>query len=327
MSAQPVSTPFDGADAKPAARQRRAQWILFGVMVAALIVAPFFLYPVFLMKLLCFALFACAFNLLTGHTGLLSFGHAAFFGVGAYAGGWIARTWGLSTELSILGGGAVGAVLGLVFATIAIRRQGLQFALITLALAQVVYFVCEHAEFTGGENGLQQIPRGKLFGLIDLSGDMAMYIFVAALFLLGFAVIYRILHSPTGQVLRAIRFNEARAVSLGYSVDLYKILVFTLSAALSGVAGATKSIVFGVATLTDVHFAMSGEVLLMAILGGLGTMFGPVIGALLVLVIESLVAPYGAWSMVAQGALFIVCVLMFSEGLAGELAARLKSEI
>ncbi len=295
------------------------------VMVAAIVIAPFIgLYPVFLMKAMCFALFACAFNLLIGYVGLLSFGHAAYFGMGAYVTAYAARSWGLTPELAVVAGGLTGAALGLVFGWIAIRRQGIYFALITLALAQMVFFLCVQAPFTGGEDGIQQVPRGMLFGLVDLRPDMAMYWFVAGVFLLGFLLIHRIVHSPFGQVLKAIRDNEARATSLGYRTDDYTLLAFVLSAALAAAAGGTKSLVFGLATLTDVHWTMSGEVVLMTLLGGLGTLFGPALGALVVVTRQNYLAEFGAWVTVTQGVIFVICVLAFRRGIIGVLANRLR---
>ncbi len=294
-------------------------------MVALIVAAPFIgLYPVFLMKAMCFALFACAFNLLIGYVGLLSFGHAAYFGMGAYVTAYTAKTWGLTPELAIVAGGLTGAALGVVFGWIAIRRQGIYFAMITLALAQMVYFLCVQAPFTGGEDGIQQVPRGRLFGLIDLHADMTMYWLVAVVFLLGFLLIHRIVHSPFGQVLKAIRDNEPRATSLGYRTDDYKLLAFVLSAALAAVAGGTKSLVFGIATLTDVHWTMSGEVVLMTLLGGLGTLFGPAVGAVVVVTMQNYLAEFGAWVTVTQGVIFVICVLAFRRGIIGVLANRLR---
>jgi branched-chain amino acid transport system permease protein len=294
------------------------------IMVVLIAVAPFVLYPIFLMKVLCVALFACAFNLLIGYVGLMSFGHAAFYGMGSYITAYAAKEWGLSPELAILTGGALGAALGLVFGLLAIRRQGLYFAMITLALAQMVYFFCLQAPFTGGENGIQQVPRGRLFGLISLQPDMAMYWTTAAIFLLGFLLIYRVVHSPFGQVLKAIRENEPRATSLGYDVDRYKLIAFILSATLTGIAGGTKALVFGIATLTDVNFTTSGDIVLTALVGGLGTIFGPVVGALILTAMENYLAQFGSWVTVTQGVIFVVCVLAFRRGIVGELAGRLK---
>jgi branched-chain amino acid transport system permease protein len=303
----------------------RAQALALLVMVALIIVAPGVLYPVFLMKVLCFGLFASAFNLLIGYVGLLSFGHAAYFGMGSYVAAWTAKYWGFSAELSILAGGAVGAAIGLVFGWLAIRRQGIYFAMITLALSQMIYFFCvEAASFTGGEDGIQQVPRAPLFGLIPMQDDMALYWLVAGIFLAGFLLIHRIVHSPFGQVLKAIRENEPRAISLGYRVDDYKLLAFVLSAFLAGVAGGTKSQVFGIATLTDVHWSMSGEVVLMTLLGGIGTIFGPIMGALVFGGLETYLAQFGDWVTVTQGAIFIACVIAFRRGIIGEVGARLR---
>jgi branched-chain amino acid transport system permease protein len=298
----------------------RAQAVAFVAMVVILIVSPFVLYPVFLMKVLCFALFACAFNLLIGYVGLLSFGHAAFFGMGSYVGAWTAKNWGLSAELSILLGGLTGASLGVVVGWLAIRRQGIYFAMITLALSQMVYFFCLQAPFTGGEDGIQQVPRAPLFGFLSTQSDLAAYALVAGLFLIGFLFIHRVVHSPFGQVLKAIRENEPRAISLGYRVDDYKLVAFVLSCFLAGAAGGMKSLVFGIATLTDVHWSMSGEVVLMTLLGGLGTIFGPVVGALIVDGMENYLAQFGAWVTVTQGVIFVACVLLFRRGVIGEIA-------
>jgi branched-chain amino acid transport system permease protein len=291
-----------------------------------LVVAPFVVYPVFLMKVMCFALFACAFNLLIGFGGLLSFGHAMFLGTAGYVCAHAAKVWGFPPELAIVTGTAASAALGLLTGLLAIRRQGIYFAMITLALAQMLFFFYLQAPFTHGEDGIQAVPRGKLFGFIDLSNVYAMYFTVFAIFIGGFLLIYRVIHSPFGQVLKAIRENEPRAVSLGYSADRYKLLAFVLSAALSGLAGATKAIVFQLASLTDVHWTMSGEVVLMVLLGGLGTVFGPVIGALVIIGMENYLSQFGAWVTIAQGAIFVVCVLTFRRGIVGELAARFGAE-
>lgn len=305
----------------------RAQLTALGLLVVALAVGPFVLYPVFLMKLLCFALFACAFNLLIGYVGLLSFGHAAYFGMGGYLAGHAAKVWGLTPELSIIVGGLAAAALGLPAGWLAIRRAGIYFAMITLALAQMIYFFCVQAPFTGGEDGIQAIPRGRLFGVVDLSNDMAMYWMVAAIFLIGFLLIHRIIHSPYGQVLKSIRENEPRAISLGYRTEDYKLLAFVLSAMLAGVAGATKSLVFGIATLTDVHWSMSGEVVLMSLVGGLGTIFGPMVGAAVIVTMQNYLAEMGAWVTVIQGGIFVACVLVFRRGLVGEIGHLLKVKL
>ena len=302
----------------------RPQAIAFLLLVAFMAVSPFFLYPVFLMKVLCFALFACAFNLLIGYVGLLSFGHAAYFGMGGYLAGHAAKVWGFSPELSILIGGAVGAALGLVIGWIAIRRQGIYFAMITLAFAQMVYFFCVQAPFTGGEDGIQSIPRGKFLGMVDLSADLTMYWLTAGIFLLGFLLIHRIVHSPFGMVLKSIRENEPRATSLGYRTDDYKLMAFVLSAGLAGVAGGLKSIVFGIATLTDVFWTMSGEVVLMSLVGGLGTIFGPVVGAAVIITMQNYLAEFGAWVTVIQGVIFVLCVLAFRRGVVGEIGNWLR---
>jgi branched-chain amino acid transport system permease protein len=306
-------------DAAPALR-----YAGFGVLVVAGIVAPFVAYPIFVMTALCFALFACAFNLLLGFVGLLSFGHAAFFGWSAYIAAHTAKVWGWTPELAILAGTAVAAVLGLVVGWLAIRRHGIYFAMITLALAQMTYFFALQAPFTGGEDGIQAIPRGHLFGLISLGQPLVMYYFVLAVFLVGFFLIYRAVHSPFGQVLKAIRENEARAVSLGYKVHHYKLLAFVLSAALAGLAGGTKALVMQFATLTDVHWHTSGDVVLMTLLGGMGTIFGPVVGAFLVLALRNYLAGYGGWVTVIIGVIFVACVLLFRRGIVGELARLLK---
>ena len=293
------------------------------VVLAGLLAAPFLLYPVFLMKVLCFALFACAFNLLIGFGGLLSFGHAAFFGSAAYVTAHTVKVWGLPPELGILLGTAASAFLGLVFGGIAIRRQGIYFAMITLALSQMVFFLALQLPFTHGEDGIQGVPRGVLFGIFDLSNPMAMYYTVLAVFLIGFAIIWRAVHSPFGQVLKAIRENEPRAVSLGYRTDRYKLVAFVLSATLAGLAGGTKAIVFQLASLTDVTWQMSGEVVLMTLLGGMGTLLGPVVGAGLVVTLESYLASTSLPVPVVIGCIFVVCVLVFRRGIAGEIQARL----
>jgi len=290
------------------------------IMVVLLVLAPFVVYPVFLMKMLCFALFACAFNLLIGYVGLLSFGHALFFGGAAYLAAHAARVWGLPFELAVLTGTATAAVLGLVVGWLAIRRQGIYFAMITLALAQMFYFYCLRAKFTGGEDGIQGVPRGKLLGVVPLDSNLSMYFVVLGIFLLGFLFIFRVIHSPFGQVLKAVRENEARATSLGYKADHYKLIAFVLSAVLSGLAGSTKSIVFQLASLTDVNWPTSGEVILMVLLGGLGTIFGPVVGAVVIVVVENYLAQLGGWVPVVQGALFVLCVLSFRRGIVGELS-------
>ncbi len=300
--------------------------ITYVVLLALLLVAPLIgLYPVFVMKLLCFALFACAFNLLLGFTGLLSFGHAAFFGSGAYVAAWLIKAQGWPPELAMLAAIAAAAFLGLLFGLVAIRRQGIYFAMITLALAQMVYFICLQAPFTGGEDGLQGVPRGRLFGLLALESDTMMYYLLVVIFVACFLAIGRIVTSPFGQVLKMIRENEPRAVSLGYEVDRYKLLAFVLSAGLAGLAGALKTLVMGFATLTDVHWSMSGEVILMSLLGGVGTFFGPVVGAGIVIALQDTLADkVGSWVTVIIGAIFVVCVLAFRKGVVGELDAFME---
>jgi branched-chain amino acid transport system permease protein len=302
--------------------------VLYIVLLLLACAAPFVVYPIFLMKCLCFALFACAFNLLIGFTGLLSFGHAMFFGFAAYVCGHAAKVWGLTPEVSILLGTASGAAIGYVVGWLAVRRQGIYFAMITLALSQMIYFICVQAPFTYAEDGIQSIPRGKLFGLISLANDTVMYFFVLAVFIFGFWLIYRTIHSPFGQVLKSIRENEPRALSLGYDVDKYKLVAFVISAALAGMAGATKSLSLGLATLTDVSWQMSGEVVLMTLLGGMGTILGPALGASIIVTMQNYLAGFGSWVNIIMGATFVVCVLAFRRGIVGEiahfLAARAK---
>jgi branched-chain amino acid transport system permease protein len=305
----------------------RHQRVAFALMVAVLAIAPFVVYPVFPMKVMCFALFACAFNLLLGYGGLMSFGHAMFFGTAGYVCAHAAKVWGLQPEFALLLGIGAAVLLGAVVGMIAIRRQGIYFAMITLALSQMVYFFYLQAPFTYGEDGIQNVPRGRLFGLIDLSNIMTMYFAVLAIFVAGFLVIYRVIHSPFGQVLKTIRENEMRATSLGYDINRYKLLAFLLSAALAGLAGSTKALVFGLASLTDVHWTMSGEVVLMTLLGGLGTIFGPVVGALIIVGMENYFAQLGAWVTVAQGGIFIICVLAFRRGVIGEIGHYLKKPL
>ena len=297
--------------------------ITYIVLLALALAAPFLgFYPVFVMKLLCFALFACAFNLLLGFTGLLSFGHAAFFGSAAYVAGWFIKAQGWTPELGMLAGTVVAGLIGLLVGLVAIRRQGIYFAMITLAIAQMVYFICLQAPFTGGEDGLQGVPRGKLFGLISLENDTSLYYVVLAVFVLSFLFISRIVNSPFGQVLKMIRENEPRAISLGYQVDRYKLLAFVLSAALTGLAGSMKTLVMGFATLSDVHWSMSGEVILMTLLGGVGTFFGPVLGSGIVIALQNLLADkVGSWVTVIIGVIFVLCVLAFRKGVVGELQA------
>ncbi|MFZ0066237.1 MAG: branched-chain amino acid ABC transporter permease [Pseudolabrys sp.] len=309
---------------KPSALRTQSETVAFGVMVAALVIAPFVTYPLFLMQAMCFALFASAFNLLVGYVGLLSFGHALYFGWASYLSAHAAKVWGLTPELAILTGTATAAILGLIAGSLAIRRQGIYFAMITLALAQMMFFFAVQAKFTGGEDGIQGVPRGHLFGLIDLRNEMTMYAVVLIIFLAGFMFIYRIIHSPFGEVLKAIRENEARAISLGYKTERYKLAAFVLSATIAGAAGATKAIVLQLASLTDVNWPMSGEVVLMTLVGGLGTIFGPVAGAFVILVMQFKLAPIGEWVLVIQGAIFVACVLLFRRGIVGELAHLLR---
>jgi branched-chain amino acid transport system permease protein len=283
--------------------------------------APFLVYPVFAMNVLCLALFASAFNLLLGYTGLLSFGHAAFFGSAAYVTGYAAKVWGLPTELAVLSGIVVAMALGAVIGSLAIRRAGIYFAMITLGFAQLVYFLVVQTSWTGGEDGLQGIPRGKALGVIPLDHPLTMYYFVFFAFLGGFWVIWRAIHSPFGHVLRAVRENEPRALSLGYDVDRYKLVAFVLSAALSGLAGALKVLVLQFASLSDVRWQFSGEVVLMTLLGGMGTVVGPSVGALLVVSLENYLADVGSWVTVITGGVFVVCVLAFRRGIVGEVRA------
>jgi branched-chain amino acid transport system permease protein len=306
--------------ARDSIRRSRITWL---VVLALLVAAPFLgVYPVFMMKALCYAIFACAFNLLLGYTGLLSFGHAAFLGAAAYSTGWLVRTAGWTPELGVLAGTAIAALLGLVIGLIAIRREGIYFAMITLAMAQMVYFVCLQAPFTGGEDGLQGVPRGKLFGLISLHDDLLLYFIVLAVFVAVFLFIIRVVHSPYGQVLKAIRENEPRAVSLGYDVDRYKLLAFVLSTALAGLAGSMKTVVLGFASLSDAHWGMSGEVVLMTLLGGMGTFAGPVLGAFTIIGLQNFLSDrVGSWINVIIGAIFVVCVVAFRRGFVGELLA------
>lgn len=309
-----------GALAPPGISLRRLPVGLL-VGLAALVVAPALVYPVFLMKALCFAMFACAFNLMIGYGGLLSFGHAAFFGTGSYVCAHAAKAWGLSPELSIAFGAVTSAALGAVIGGVAIRRQGIYFSMITLALAQTVFFYCLQAKFTHGEDGIQAVPRGRLLGFIDLASDLRMYYFVLFVFVLVFLVILRIVHSPFGRILVSVRENEPRAISLGYDAAHYKFLVFVLSAGLAGVAGATKALSLQLATLVDVHWTMSGDVVLMSLIGGLGTLVGPVLGAFSTTALQNYLARFGAWVTIIQGLVFILCVLLFREGIVGSFAS------
>jgi branched-chain amino acid transport system permease protein len=312
----------------------------YTAVLLGLLIAPFVLYPVLLMKILCFALFACAFNLLIGFTGLLSFGHAAFFGGAAYITGHVLKVWGVPFELGLLIGTAFAAATGWLIGGLAIRRQGIYFTMITLALAQMLFFVFLQAPFTGGEDGLQSIPRGYLLGVIDLRNDLTMYYVVLAIMVATFALIMRIIHSPFGQVLKAVRENEPRATSLGYEVARYKLLAFVLSAALAGLAGSVKAVVLGFGTLSDVHWSMSGLVVLMTLVGGMGTLFGPVLGAIIIIALENKLGDVGSWLAqvteiewfntlgesvtMVTGLIFVVCVLAFRRGIIGELAARMR---
>jgi branched-chain amino acid transport system permease protein len=320
--------------------------VAFAVLLAVLVLAPlppFSVYPVDLMRALCLALFACAFNLLIGYGGLLSFGHAMFFGWAGYVAAHLAKIgvvslpyWAgewqwlviqlppLTPELAILGGTAFAALLGFVAGSLAIRRQGIYFAMITLALSQMMFFFAVQAKFTGGEDGIQAVPRGRLFGVIDLADNMAMYAFVAVVFVAGFLFIYRIVHSPFGEVLKAIRENEPRAISLGYKTDRYKLMAFVLSATLAGLAGATKAIALGLASLSDVEWQFSGEVVLMTLVGGLGTIFGPVVGAAIIVAMQTKLVSFGQWVTIIQGVIFVACVLAFRRGIIGEFAALLR---
>jgi branched-chain amino acid transport system permease protein len=342
----PIATSATALAAPP--ERRWSEMVAFLVMVAALAVAPYYIYPMFIMQALCFALFACAFNLLIGYGGLLSFGHALYFGWASYIAAHLAKvgtisfpiwygspTWHwvtiplppLPPELAILGGTLAGAVLGLIAGSVAIRRQGIYFSMITLALAQMMYFFALQAKFTGGEDGIQGVPRGMLFGFIDLKNQSAMYLTALAIFIAGFLLIYRIIHSPFGEVLKAIRENEPRAISLGYKTDRYKLVAFVLSAALAGLAGSTKAIVLQIASLTDVNWPMSGEVVLMALVGGLGTVFGPVAGAFILIAMQNYLAQVGEWVTVIQGVIFVLCVLLFRRGVVGELAYLLRIKL
>ncbi len=319
-----AATPVTAPAAQTSSRSVVAAFV---VMVVLLLIAPVFIYPLFLMKALCFALFACAFNLLLGYVGLLSFGHALYFGWASYVSAYAAKAWGFNPEFAILAGALTATVLGLIAGSLAIRRQGIYFAMITLALAQMMYFFAVQAPFTGGEDGIQAVPRGYLFGFINLNDPVNMYGLVLAIFLAGFLMIYRIIHSPFGEVLKAIRENETRAISLGYKTERYKLVAFVLSAGFAGLAGGTKAIVFQLASLTDVDWPMSGEVVLMALVGGLGTVFGPVVGAVVVVAMQNYLAQAGQWVLVIQGVIFVACVLLFRRGIVGELANRLRIKL
>ena len=320
MADTPDSTVHQTASTRPL-------WVAMAVMVAVLACAPLVVYPVFLMKVMCFALFACAFNLLIGFGGLLSFGHAMFLGTAGYAAAHATKAWGWNPEWAVLFATLCSTGLAVVVGLLAIRRQGIYFAMITLALSQMVFFFYLQAPFTGGEDGIQAVPRGQLLGVIDLADNTAMYVFVMTMFLIGFGAIWRIVHSPFGQVLKAIRENEQRALSLGYDTDLYKLVAFILSGTFAGMAGGLKSLVFQLASLTDVHWSMSGEVVLMTLVGGMGTLFGPVVGAAVIVTMQNYLAQLGAWVTVVQGAIFVVCVLAFRRGIIGELANWLKKPL
>jgi branched-chain amino acid transport system permease protein len=295
--------------------------MIFAGLVVLAVLAPAVVYPIFLMKVLCFALFALAFNLLIGYVGLLSFGHAMFFGGAAYIAAHTIKAWGWTPELGILAGTVCAALLGLVTGLLAIRRQGIYFAMVTLALAQMVFFFCVQAPFTHGEDGIQAVPRSAALGLIDTGKDLNLYYIVLAIFVFGFLVVWRTIHSPFGQILKAIRENEPRAISLGYRVDQYKLLAFVLSAALAGMAGATKAVVFQLASLTDVAWQMSGEVVLMTLVGGMGTVFGPIVGAGVIVTMQNYLAGFGEWVLVIQGAIFVIVVMAFRKGIVGEIQA------
>ena len=305
----------------------RDEQIVFLLMTLALIVAPLFAYPFFLMQALCFALFACAFNLLVGYVGLLSFGHAMFLGSAGYFSAHIAKVWGWPPELAIIAAAIGAGVIGVVTGALAIRRQGIYFSMITLALSQMIYFFCLQAPFTHGEDGIQAVPQGKMLGFIDLSHQMTLYYVVLAIFLFGFLAVHRIINSPFGEILKAIRENEPRAISLGYKTDRYKLAAFVLSATLVGLAGATKAIVAQNASLTDVHWSMSGEVVLMTLVGGLGTVFGPVVGAFVIVAMQNYLAGFGQWVTVIQGVIFVACVLAFRRGIVGEIAHMFKRSL
>ncbi|WP_375600248.1 branched-chain amino acid ABC transporter permease [Devosia sp. Naph2] len=301
--------------------------IIFAVLLGLLLIAPFVLYPVFIMKILCFALFASALNLLLGFGGLLSFGHAAFFGSASYVTAHAAKVWGLTPEVAILLGTVAAAFLGLVIGALAIRRQGIYFAMVTLAFAQMIFFFALQAPFTGGEDGIQAVPRGDLFGLIPLANDLTLYFVVLTIVFGGLLAIYRIIHSPFGQVLKAIRDNEPRSISLGYKVNRYKLAVFVMSASLAGMAGSTKALVFQLASLTDVYWTMSGEVVLMTLLGGMGTIFGPFVGAAVIVTMQNYFASFGAWVTIMQGTIFVISVLLFREGIVGVISRWIKKPL
>lgn len=326
MSVTTETTYSSAADAMPIGTPRH-HIIIFAGLLVLLLIAPFVLYPVFIMKILCFALFASALNLLLGFGGLLSFGHAAFFGSASYVTAHAAKVWGLTPEVAILLGTIAAALLGLVIGALAIRRQGIYFAMVTLAFAQMVFFFALQSPFTGGEDGIQAVPRGDLFGVIPLSNDMTLYFVVLAIVFGGLLAIYRIIHSPFGQVLKAIRDNEPRSISLGYKVNRYKLAVFVMSATLAGMAGSTKALVFQLASLTDVYWTMSGEVVLMTLLGGMGTIFGPFVGAAVIVTMQNYFASFGAWVTILQGSIFVISVLLFREGIIGVLSRWIKKPL
>lgn len=310
------------------ANNTRDESIVFVIMAVILAVVPFTgLYPYFVMQALCFALFACAFNLLIGYGGLLSFGHAMFLGTAGYVTAHALKVWGFEPALGILLGVAASAALAVLTGLIAIRRQGIYFAMITLALSQLLYFIYLQTPFTHGEDGIQGVPQGRLFGFIDLSRPLTLYYFVLIVFLLAFLLIFRIINSPFGEVLKSIRENEQRAISLGYRADQYKLMAYILSGALAGLAGSLKVLVAQNAGLTDVHWSMSGEVVLMTLLGGLGTIFGPIVGAFIIITMQQYLAQFGQWVIVMQGAIFVVCVLTFRRGIVGEIAHYFKRSL
>jgi len=312
-----LTAPVGGASSVGMAASEKAA---LAIMVAVLLAAPFLIYPFFLMQALCFALFACAFNLLIGFVGLLSFGHAMFLGSAGYVSAHAAKVWGFPPELAILAGTATAGVLGLIVGSLAIRRQGIYFTMITLALAQMVFFLCLQTPATHGEDGIQSVPRGVFLGLFDLSQPLVVYYVVLAIFLAAFLLIHRIINSPFGEILKAIRENEPRAISLGYRTERYKLAAFVLSATLAGLAGGLKAIIAQNASLTDVHWSMSGEVVLMTLVGGLGTIFGPVVGAFTIAAMQNYLASLGSWVTVIQGVIFVVCVLTFRRGIVGEIS-------
>ncbi len=326
MSATTETNYSSASDAMPIGTPRH-HIVIFAGLLVLLLIAPFVLYPVFVMKILCFALFASALNLLLGFGGLLSFGHAAFFGSASYVTAHAAKVWGLTPEVAILLGTLAAAFLGLVIGALAIRRQGIYFAMVTLAFAQMVFFLALQSPFTGGEDGIQAVPRGSLFGMISLANDRTLYFFVVAIVFGGLLAIYRIIHSPFGQVLKAIRDNEPRSISLGYKVNRYKLAVFVMSATLAGLAGSTKALVFQLASLTDVYWTMSGEVVLMTLLGGMGTIFGPFVGAAVIVTMQNYFAGFGAWVTILQGTIFVISVLLFREGIVGVLSRWIRKPL